>query len=109
MTNNPRLKNTQSKDFRYVYANGIAVQSGPGETVLIFGIKEDMASQTESILEEVAVILSLQTVKVLAMTLTTIVDAIESSGQIIQYDEEKFRKIQEVIKIARTANPSSTS
>jgi hypothetical protein len=99
MPDNPRLKNSRSKDFKYIYSNGIGAQIGGGEATLIFGIKEDPSVQDDVLLEEIAVIMTIPTLKILSVTLSQIIENIErASNTKIPYDEQKFAALRKIIE-----------
>jgi len=110
----PRSKNARSKDFRYIYANGLAVQFGNNDVALIFGVKEDQATNDEHILEEVAVMMTPLTAKNLAISLTKIIEHFEmTSGVVIPIEQAKIDSIDNALMEAALAmqklNPSPTS
>ncbi len=97
MNGNPRSKNTRSKDFRYVYANGIGMQFGDNDVTLVFGVKEDPTDIEEKMMEEVAIFLTPSTAKALSMSLAAIIEQAEKSGGKIPIDQSKMDNLLKVI------------
>jgi hypothetical protein len=101
MVDNPRLRNTRSKDFRYVYANGLGAQYGGNEFILIFGIKEDTSPTDGKIMEEVGVVMTANTVKNLAISLTKMIEHLElTTGTKIPVEQDKLDIIEKTLKEA---------
>ena len=105
------IKNERSKDFRYVYANGMKMQFGPIDVILTFGIKEDLASSEEAIFEEVGIVLTPVTAKLLAMSLTRTIEHVEKTSNIeIPIDPAKSAYVDNILRAAdaQTSDPSTS-
>ena len=79
---------TRSKDFRYVYANAFALRLGDNDVTLILGMSEGGAS--EEILEEVAVVMTPRTLKIILNNLGNALKSFESHVGEIPVPPEKF-------------------
>jgi len=102
MSENPRLNNARSKDFRYVYTNGITAQFGGHDFTLVFGIKEWQTSNDGKLFEEVGVVMTPTTAKMLAITLTKAVENFEkSSGNVILVDKAILGVIDKFVEAAK--------
>lgn len=87
----PVSKNSRSKDFRYIFANGIGVRFNDNDVTLIFGVKEG-DSDEEAVLEEVGVILTPKTAKLLAETLSQVIQNFEQTTGVTLPTNEAFLK-----------------
>lgn len=98
------MKNNQkSKDFRFVYANGLAIQFG-NEVMMLFGIREDQSVSGEDMLEEVGIVMTPMTAKALAISLSKTIDHFERSNNVqIPVDASKMGSIDEMLKAADLA------
>ena len=109
MAENPRSKNTRSKDFRYIYTNGLGAQIGGNEVILIFGIKEDQTIQDNKLQEEVGVIMTHATAKTLAVTLNKVIENYEkATGNNILVDPAAINQVEKAIEEA-TKRPTASS
>lgn len=91
-------KSPRSKDFRYIYANGIGLQFNGAELMLMFGVKEDFSNKDNIMLEEVGVIMAASSAKLLGLMIAGAVEASEkASGQAIPVDETKLRSLQDML------------
>ncbi len=66
----------QSKDFRYVFVNAFAVRLGDNDVTLTLGMNE--SGPPEDMLEEVAVVMTPRTLKVMLNNLDNALKALES-------------------------------
>lgn len=106
-------ENTRAKDFRYIYSNGIKLQFSQNEVMLFFGIKEDPTSQEDSLFEQVSVVMSPASAKLLAVTLTRTIEHFESSTHVqIPVDQAKLEYLERIleavgspVKASPTASP----
>jgi hypothetical protein len=92
------MTNQRMPDFKYIYANGFGVQFGGVEFMLSFGIKESVVS--DDITEQVGVILTPSSVKLLSVLLTKFVSAIEAESGEIPLDASKVAKVDEALGAA---------
>lgn len=96
-----REKNQKSKDFRYIYANGIVTQFGGNDVTLIFGIKENQSALDNSMNEEVGVIMTPTTAKMLAISLTKLIEGFEKqSKSMIPVNPELSEALDQAVKQA---------
>ena len=66
----------RSKDFRYVFANAFALRLGDNDVTLTLGMHE--GGDPEDMLEEVAVVMTPRTLKVILNNLDNALKALES-------------------------------
>jgi hypothetical protein len=93
--------NTRSKDFRYIYTNGLQLQIGTGDVTILFGIKEDQSDPEDKILEEVGVVMTLLSAKLLAYTLSKLLEQVEkTSGSPIPLDPAKIVALETFLSAA---------
>ena len=69
--------------------------------MLKFGIREDPTK--EHLLEQIGVVMTPTTAKLLSYLLARTISAIESSGEIIPLEEEKIKAIEEAMSSAEDA------
>ena len=95
----------RSPNFRYIYANGVALNFNGNECILKFGMKDDPNTPDESMYEEVAIVLSPATAKLIGTLLVKVIAAAEVlSGNAIVIDQTKIASIDEAIERANTEN-----
>ena len=70
------MDKNQSKDFRYVYTNAFSVRLGDNDITLLFGMHE--GGDPQDMLEEVAVVMTPRTLKILLNNLGNALQALES-------------------------------
>ena len=66
----------RSKDFRYVYANSFGVRLGDNDLTLTFGMHE--GGEPEDMMEEVALVMTPRTLKIMLNNLNNALQALES-------------------------------
>ncbi len=96
----------RSADFRYVYSNVFGVQLTTNELIVNFGLSEDVSRPEESNLEQVSVVLTLQSAKTLLTLLRAALEKLEAdTGITIPLDETKVQKIVASMKTSQAAKP----
>lgn len=60
---------TRSSDFRWVYANGFHMQVNENEMLIGLGVTEDISNPATSISEQVGVVMTLRSAKLLGKTI----------------------------------------
>jgi hypothetical protein len=87
----------QSKDFRYVFTNAFAVRMGDNDITLTFGMHE--GGPPEEMLEEVAVVMTPRTLKIIVNNVGNAIKAFESQmGEIPVPPEKLPTSFDEMIK-----------
>ena len=79
----------QSKDFRYVYANAFSVRLGDNDVTLMFGMHES-GTDLQDMLEEVAIVMTPRTLKIILNNLGHALEAFESKLGEIPIPAEKL-------------------
>ena len=93
---------SRSDDFRYVYSNSFGLVFSGGEATIKFGFVEDPTSPTDSVREEVAVVLTHVSLKVLAFSLTKTIEAYEASNKVtIPLEKSKIEELERTIEAGR--------
>lgn len=93
----------QSKDFRIVYTNSFAVRFGDNDVLLKFIIDTDTADPTAPNIEEVGVIMTPRSAKLLAYALTQTIEAYEAAAGPIAIPQEKLDSISEALQRPRVS------
>ncbi len=99
------MENTRSKDFRYVYAGGFSMLFNGQDAIIRFGVKVD--GSLDILHEEVGVIMSPSTMKLLGKLLVRMAEMVETAtGQEIPVDPSKLAAIEQSIQSAEQAQRS---
>lgn len=86
----------RAPDFRYIFANTLGFAWSDNDCKLIFGIEE--GEGPENALEQVGIVLTHKTAKLLANHMLTIISGYEAhTGQEIPYDTEKADALGKVL------------
>ncbi len=97
----------RTPDFRYIFANTIGFAFTDNESRIIFAISEDM-EKTESATEQVGVILTHKTLKLLGMLINETIEHYErTTGTVIPLDADKAASIRATLN-REDATPAST-
>ncbi|UDL91701.1 hypothetical protein LGH82_10950 [Mesorhizobium sp. PAMC28654] len=84
------LANKQSPDFKYIYSNAYVIQMTSNEAVIKFGINEDASRPNETILEQVAIVTNLVSIKMLVGILSETIKKFEDDNKItIPYSKDQ--------------------
>ncbi len=83
------MRENQSKDFRYVYANAFSVRLGDNDVTLTAGMLEP-GDPREDILAEVAIVMTPKTLKIMLHSLGVALKAFESQTGEIPVPPEKL-------------------
>lgn len=96
-------------DFKYFYANGFTVSVSNDEMIVKFGVIEDPSNPTDSICEQVAIVVSLTGGKTLAHSLMAVLERFEESTKTsIPVSPERVAEIQaSVAEISGVKNPTA--
>jgi hypothetical protein len=106
-TSRPKEKRpTQAKDFRIVFANAFTVRFGDNDALLKFAMDFDSSDLDAPLVEEVGVVMTPRSVKLLAHALTESISAFEAALGPIQVPKSKLNGISESIR-SRAAEPAS--
>ena len=90
----------RSKDFRYVFVNGFSVRVGDNDITLTLGFHE--GGDPEDMLEEVAVVMTPKTLKIILNNLDNALKALESRfGEIPVPPGKLFASVDEMIKAGK--------
>lgn len=101
---------TRAVDFRYIFANAFGMQIGQNEMTIKFGFTEDVSKPTESILEHVGVIVTLQSAKMLGLAISEAIGSFEKSNNItIPLPDTKLEEIHKIIKDGVKGGPKPPS
>ena len=96
------MENTRSKDFRYVYAGGFSMFFNGQDAIIKFGVKVD--GNLDILHEEVGVIMTPTTMKLLGKLLVRMSEMVETAtGQEIPVDPTKLAAIEHSIQSAEMA------
>lgn len=103
------MPNSRSQDFRFVFANSIGFAFTDNESRVLFGINEDAASD-DSILEQVGVVMTHKTLKLLGTLINEMIGHYErTTGNEIPIDQGKLEEIRRVIESSQGDSTSSTA
>lgn len=95
---NSRDENTRTKDFRYIYANGLALQFSGSDVMLVFGNKEDQGNPNQKFLEEIGVMMTHVTAKALSQTLVQVIEHYEkTTGVIIPIEQARKDRVEAML------------
>jgi hypothetical protein len=73
-------ENTRSKDFRYIHVNALSVQFNGEEMILRLGVSEDLGQTEGTFFEEIALVMSATSAKLIGETLSTVVASFEKTN-----------------------------
>ncbi len=104
------MRENQSKDFRYVYANAFSVRLGDNDVTLVVGMLE-AGEPSKDILEEVAIVMTPRTLKIMLNNLDNALKAFESkvgeipvpSGKLLSSFDEMIESGIAVVGTSKTA------
>jgi hypothetical protein len=100
---------TRANDFRYVFSSAARIQFTANDVTIIHGIKEDQSSTEDAFYEQVGIISAHGSAKLLAHTLTRIIQHYEwSNAVVIPLDQTKVESLENVLK-ALAENVLATS
>jgi hypothetical protein len=85
-----------ARDFRYVYANTLGIAGSNHDFQIAFGIDADITSPGSKVQQQVTVILTHNSAKLLAATLSQLVETIERQVGPIPLAEDKLALAQTV-------------
>ena len=99
----------RSKDFRYVYANAFSVRLGDNDITLTLGMHD--GGDPEDMLEEVAVVMTPRTLKIMLGNLGNALEAMESrTGEIPVPPGKILASFDEMVKAGRAGfGPDETA
>ncbi|MEO8927247.1 MAG: hypothetical protein ABI306_08795 [Caulobacteraceae bacterium] len=90
--------NKQSSDFKYIFTNGFGLSFSGNEVIIKFGIVEDPSKPTESLLEQVGVVMTLPTVKTITYLLTKTMENFElANNMTVPLDAAKIAEIDQQV------------
>jgi hypothetical protein len=88
----------QSKDFRVVFTNSFALRFSDNDVLLRFSVDLDPPDQESVALEEVAVAMTPRSAKLLALTLSKVLESFESAAGPIDVPQDKLDALEEAIR-----------
>ena len=91
------MDKNRSKDFRYVFANAFSVRLSDNEVALTFGLNEGDPEKVE-IFEEVAVVMTPRTLKIVLNNLGNALTAMETQFGEVSVPPEKLSSSFEEMK-----------
>ena len=98
----------RTPDFRYLFANSFGLQMNNNEVTVRFGYSEDVTRPEESILEQVGIIFTPASAKLLGITLTSIMESFErDTGTTIAVDDAKLAELKAAMKATPVAAPKA--
>jgi hypothetical protein len=93
------MPNSRTNDFRYVFSNTFRIQFTPNEMTVGFAISEDPLNANDSLLEQVAVIITPSGAKLLGRLLsTTIADYERETGTVVPIPNGSFESIDKIVR-----------
>ena len=97
----------RSPDFRFIFANVLGFQFSDNDLRLLFAIDE--GEGVETALEQVGVVMTHKTAKLLGRTLIEIITNYEAkTGSIIPLDPDKLKGIQDMLEGANLPSASDS-
>ena len=90
---NPTKLTTRSPNWRVIYTNIVGIGFGSNDMRLMCGFDQDLAHPGSDVLEEAVVVMSPQSAKLLAHSLTAVLGAFELANGPIPLPGDKIAKI----------------
>lgn len=95
------MAENRSKDFRYVFTNAFGVRYGDNDVTLTLGITE--GGSADDMLEEMAVIMTPRTLKILVNNLNNLIQKVESEqGEIFVPPGKLAASFEEMVESEKT-------
>lgn len=88
----------KAPEFRYIYSNGFGIRFGDNEVTVLFGIDESAQPNDGLIYEQVGVVMTHRTLKMLLSALGTTLESFERDFGEVKVPEGKLAKLEETIQ-----------
>src|SRR5437868_3079939 len=91
-------KVTRSPTWQVVYSNVTGLKFGDNDAQIIFGLDQDIAKPGTDVLEQVTVVMTPRSLKILAHLLSIVIENFESNVGPIPVSAEKLKTISDSVK-----------